>query len=148
MNTSPTTMARHVARAATDFQQQRTGHAPKAVTAVLSGDTLVTTLRSALTPAEEALAKSAAGATQVQENYRNLFDSDCESLRQEIQRIIGVPVREAAAEVETTTGTVVPAFTSGTVVQVFRMAQDLTTKSRVGDGPHQAQLPQPYARAL
>jgi uncharacterized protein YbcI len=121
------TMAEQVAQAARDFQQQRTGHVPKAVTVVLSNDTLVITLQEALTPAEQALAKSAAGAAQVQEFHRQLFASSADSLRREIKRITGVEVREATAEVETTTGTVVQIFTSGTMVQVFRLAEGIST---------------------
>jgi uncharacterized protein YbcI len=119
------TMAEQVAQAARDFQQQRTGHVPKAVTVVLSDDTLVITLHEALTPAERALARSAAGAAKVQEFHRQLFASSAETLRQEIKRITGVDVREATAEVETTTGTVVQVFTSGTMVQVFQLAHGL-----------------------
>ena len=59
------TMAQQVAQAASAFQQQRTGHAPKAVTVVLSDNTLVITLHGVLSPAEEALAKSPAGTAQV-----------------------------------------------------------------------------------
>ena len=125
MDTSPLTMAQQVARAASEFQQQQTGHVPKAVTVVLGGDTLVITLHGALSPAEEALARSPAGAAQVQEFHRQLFANSADSLRQEIKRITGVAVREAAAEVETTAGTVVHAFTSGTVVQVFQLAQSV-----------------------
>ena len=58
MNKINLTMAQQVAQAASDFQRQRTGHVPKAVTAVLSEDTLVITLHGALSPAEEALAKT------------------------------------------------------------------------------------------
>jgi uncharacterized protein YbcI len=126
METLHSTMAEQVAQAARDFQQQRTGHVPKAVTVVLSKDTLVITLHEALTPAERALAKSAAGAAKVQEFHRQLFVNSAETLRQEIKRITGVEVREATAEVETTTGTVVQVFTSGTMVQVFQLAQDIS----------------------
>ena len=80
---------------------------PKSVTVVLSESTLVITLHGALSPAEKALAKSPAGAAQVQEFHRQLFANASDSLRQEIKRITGVEVREAAAEVEPTTGTVV-----------------------------------------
>src|SRR5437867_1595913 len=45
------TMAEQVAETASAFQQQRTGHAPKAVMAVLSAETLVVTLQEALSPA-------------------------------------------------------------------------------------------------
>jgi uncharacterized protein YbcI len=66
MRESNPTMAQQVARAASVFQQQSTGHAPKSVTAVLNEDTLVVTLHGALTPAEKAVAQSPAGAAQVQ----------------------------------------------------------------------------------
>jgi uncharacterized protein YbcI len=123
------TMAQQVALAASAFQQQRTGHAPKSVTVVLSGETLVITLHGALTPAEQALAVNPAGAAQVQEYHRQLFASSSDSLRQEIKRITGVEVREATSEVETATGTVVHAFTSGTMVQVFLLADHLSAET-------------------
>ena len=129
MDKAKLTMAQQVAKVAGAFQQQRTGHAPKVVTVVLSGDTLVITLHDALTPAEQALARSPAGAARVQEFHRQLFADSADSLRQEIQRITGVEVREAAAEVETTTGTVVHAFTTGTMVQVFLLAGGISEEA-------------------
>lgn len=125
MDTAKTTMAEKVAQAAISFHRQRTGHAPKTVTVVLSGDTLVVTLHEALSPAERALAKSAAGAAQVQEFHRQLFAASSGALRQEIAKITGVELREAAAEVEATTGAVVHAFSTGTMVQVFLLAGDI-----------------------
>src|ERR1700678_4301829 len=122
MTTSDASMAQQIARAAMDFEKKRTGHAPKSVTVVMSDNTLMITLHGALSPAERALAKSAAGAAQVQDFHRQLFSSAADALRQEIKRITGVEVREAVAEVEPTTGTVVQAFTTGTVVQVFLLA--------------------------
>lgn len=115
-------MAQRVALAATEFQEQRTGHAPKAVTVVLSEDTLVVTLHDALSPAEKAMAQSPEGAVQVQEFQRQLFLSSVDILRDEIRRITGVAVQEAAVEVETATGAVVHVFTTGTMVQVFQLA--------------------------
>jgi len=112
-------MAQQIARAAISFQRERTGHAPRSATVVLSGDTLVVTLYEALSPAEKSLASTAEGAAKVQEFHRQLFAASAEPLREEIKRITGVPVREAAADVETTSGTVIQAFTSGTMVQVF-----------------------------
>jgi uncharacterized protein YbcI len=117
------TMAQRIAEAASAFQKERTGYAPESVTVVLTGDTLVVTLHGALTKAEKTLARSAAGATQVQEFHRQLFSNSSESLKQEIQKITGVEVRESTAEVETATGAVVHAFTTGTMVQVFLLAQ-------------------------
>ena len=122
MNRSNSTMAQQIAEAASVFEQQRTGRLPKSVTVVLSENTLVITLHGALSPAEQALAKSAAGAAQVQEFHRQLFTNASDSLRQEIKRITGIEVREATAEVEPATGAVVGVFTSGTTVQVFLLA--------------------------
>lgn len=135
MDKPNTTMAQQVAQAAIAFQQQRTGQMPNAVTVVLSGDTLVITLHGALSPAEKALAKSPEGAARVQEFHRQLFTDSASSLRQEIKRITGVEVREAAAEVEANTGTVVHAFTSGTMVQVFLLAQGIASETWNGCGP-------------
>jgi uncharacterized protein YbcI len=118
-------MAQQIAEAACAFEEQRTGHAPKAVTVVLSDNTLVITLHGALSRAEMALAKSPAGAAQMQEFHQRLFANASESFRQEIKRITGIAVREAAVEVEPASGTVVKAFTTGTVVQVFLLARGI-----------------------
>jgi uncharacterized protein YbcI len=135
INQSPSTMAQQIARAASAFEQERTGHVPRSVTVVLSDTTLVVTLHGALTPAEKALAQSPTGAAQVQEFHKRLFSNSCEPLRQEIKRITGVEVREATAEVETTTGTVVQVFTTGTVVQVFLLARDVPADTWSSNGP-------------
>jgi uncharacterized protein YbcI len=119
MNASESAMAQEVAQVAIAYQTERTGHAPASVTVVLSEDTLVITLHDALTEAEKAMALSPAGAAQVQEFHRQLFLNSADSLRKEIKRITGREVREAAAEVEPASGTVVHAFTTGNVVQVF-----------------------------
>ena len=116
------TMAQQVAQAVSAFQERRTGYPPKAVTVVLSDDTLVVTLHEALSPAEMAVARTPEGTAQVQDFHRQLFKSSVDLLREEIKRITGVAVGEAAAEAETTTGAVVHAFTTGTMVQVFQLA--------------------------
>jgi len=116
------TMAQQIAHAASAFEQERTGHTPQSVTVVLGEDTLVITVHGALSPAEKALARSPAGAAELQEFHRQLFTSASGPLRAEIERITGVTVREAAAEVETASGAVVRVFTSGTTVQVFLLA--------------------------
>ena len=131
---SDSNMAQQIAHAAIAFEQQRTGHAPKSVTVVLSDNTLMITLHGALSPAEMALAKSPAGAAQVQDFHRQLFNNSADSLRQEIKRITGVEVREATAEVEPSSGTIVQAFTTGTVVQVFLLACDVPGETWSGSG--------------
>ena len=128
------TMAQRVAQAISVFQEQRTGYLPKAVTVVLSEDTLLITLHGALSPAEKALAQSPEGVDQLQEFHRQLFTNSADDLRQEIKRITGVAVREAIAEVEPTTGTVVQVFTSGTMVQVFLLARSVPAGSWSGNG--------------
>jgi len=115
-------MAEQVAQAISVFQEQRTGYSAKAVTVVLSDDTLVVTLHAALSPAEKALASTPEGAASVQEYHRQLFKDSADLLLEEIKRITGVAVGEAAAEVEATTGAMVHAFTTGTMVQVFQLA--------------------------
>jgi uncharacterized protein YbcI len=134
MHTSNSSMAQQIAHAASAFEQKRTGHAPKSVTVVLSEETLVITLHGALSPAERALAQSPAGAAQVQEFHRQLFANSSEWLRDEIKRISGVAVREAVAEVEPAAGTVVQVFTTGTVVQVFLLAQSIAADTWSGSG--------------
>jgi uncharacterized protein YbcI len=135
MVTSDSTMAQQIAQTASAFEHQRTGHAPKSVTVVLSDDRLVITLHGALSPAEKALAQSPAGAAQMKEFHRQLFASSSDPLRQEIRRITGVEVREAAAEVETVTGAVMQMFASGTVVQVFLLARSVSGDTWSGSVP-------------
>jgi uncharacterized protein YbcI len=127
-------VAQQIAQAAIAFQQQRTGHKPKSAAVVLSGDTLLITLDGALSPAEKALAQSPEGAAQLQEFHRQLFSNSADELRQEIERITGVEVREATAEVETTIGTVAQVFTTGTMVQVFLLARGVPADSWSGNG--------------
>jgi uncharacterized protein YbcI len=134
MNTSESAMAQQVAQAAIAYQTERTGHAPASVTVVLSEDTLVITLHDALSPAEKALATSAEGAAKVQEFHRQLFLTSADSLRKRIKSITGREVREASFEVDPATGSVVHAFTSGTMVQVFLLAEKVLTEICASDG--------------
>ena len=129
MDKPKSTMAKQIAQAAIAFEQRRTGnHVPKSVTVVLSEGTLVITLHDALSPAERVLAKSPAGAAQMQEFHRQLFANSSDSLRQEIKRITGMEVREATTEIEPASGAVVQAFTTGSVVQVFLLAGNAPTE--------------------
>ena len=125
MHTLESTMARHIAEAASASQQQRTGLAPQSATVVLVEDTLVVTLYGALSPAEKTLAQSTLGAAQVQEFHRQLFATSSAPLREEIERIIDVEALNAAGETESITEAVIHAFASGTMVQVFHLAKKL-----------------------
>jgi uncharacterized protein YbcI len=134
MDQANSTVARQIAQAASTFEKYRTGHAPKSVTVVLSAETLVITLHGALSPAEKALVQSPAGAAEMREFHRQLFASASEALRQEIQRITGVAVREATAEIELMTGGVLQLFATGTVVQVFQLTGSLPRCTWSGSG--------------
>lgn len=126
--------AQQIGQAAIAFQKKRTGLSPQSVTVVLSAETLVITLRGALSPIEKALAKSEQGAAQVQEYHRQLFIDSADDLRQVIKRITGVEVCEANMEVETTTGTMVQVFSTGTMVQVFLLARGVPADIWSGNG--------------
>jgi uncharacterized protein YbcI len=143
MTRSSASVAQQLAQAAIAFERQRTGHVPKSATVVLSQDTLVIALHEALSPAEKALAQSPAGAAQMQEYHRQLFANASDALRQEIRRITGVEVREATAEVEPTSGTVVHAFTTGTTVQVFLLAHSVPADSWSGSESGETASPSP-----
>jgi len=119
---SPQMMAEEIAREATAFQQQRTGHEPRSVSVVFGGDTVVVTMHGALSPAELAMGQSAEGAAKVREFHRQLFLADAGTIRQKIKRITGMEVREASADVDPTCGAVIHVFTSGTMVQVFLLS--------------------------
>ena len=131
MATPALIMAQNIAQAASSMELERTGHLPSSVTVVLSDDILVVTLHEAMTLAEKALAKSPAGAAQVQEFHKQLFTNSADPLRLEINRISGRLVLEADADVEPRTGSVVHAFTSGTIVQVFLLATVNPADTRV-----------------
>jgi uncharacterized protein YbcI len=134
MNKAYSTVAHQIAQAATAFERQRTGQVPKSVTVVVSGDTVMITLHGVLSPAEKVLAQSPAGAAQVREFHRQLFANACGGLREEIKRITGVEVREATAEVEAESGTVMQVFTSGTMVEVFLLAHAVPVDAWSGNG--------------
>lgn len=128
-------MAQQIAQAASTLELQRTGHLPNSVIVALSDDILVVTLHEPLTPAEKTLAKTEAGAAQVQQFHQQLFSSSSDPLRLEINRITGRVVREAAAEVEPSTGSVVHAFTTGSMLQVFLLTRNSVTEAWNGNEP-------------
>src|SRR6478609_1896565 len=115
------TVTEQLAQAARNFQTKQTGRTPTNVTVVISEDTLVFTLHEVLSRAEQELAQSAEGAADLREYHQQLFRNSVASLRQEIERITGRKVREAAAEVDPGSGSVTHMFTTGTTVQVFLM---------------------------
>src|SRR5439155_5683890 len=86
---------------------------------------------------------STAGAAQLQQFHRELFLNSCAPLRQAIEGITGVQVREATMDVETASGTVVQVFSTGTAVQVFLLAGHVEADSWGGsDGQPSAAMTQ------
>ena len=129
MDKTELTIAQQLADAARNFQIRQTGRAPTTVTVVMTEDTLVVTMHEALSPAEQALARSPEGAANLREFHKELFRNSVGSLQKEIERITGRTVREAAAEVDPGTGSVIHAFTTGTTVQVFLLADSIASES-------------------
>jgi len=127
--------AKQIAGAAKAFEQDRTGHRPKSVTVVLGNEALVIVLHGALSEAEKTLARDPHGAAQVQEFHQQLFASAAGPLRREIERITGVKVREATAELEPPAGQVCKVLASGTIVQVFLLAGNVDTDVWSDDQP-------------
>ncbi len=128
MDKTESTMAQQLADAVRNFQIQQTGRAPTKVSVVMSEDTLVVTLHEALSPAEHAMAKSPEGAANLREFHQQLFRNSVSSLRKDIERITGRKVCDAAAEVDPGTGSVIHAFTTGTTVQVFLLADSVPSE--------------------
>ena len=113
-------MTDQIAQAVWEFEQEHAGHNPRAVSVVLSDDILVIKLHEALTPAEILLAGTAVGAGWLQECHNHLFPSASDSLWHEIERITGRRLQEAA-DTEARTAAIQYAFSTGTLVQVFRL---------------------------
>ncbi len=79
MDKAKSSMAQQNAQAEITFDQRRTGNqTPKSVSVVLSEGALVSMLHDALSPAEKELAKTPAGAAQMQEFHRQLFAGSSE----------------------------------------------------------------------
>ncbi len=68
----------------------------------------------------------------MREFHRRLFAASCDALRRQIASITGVEVLEAAAEVEASSGAVVHVLKTGTMVQVFQLAQGVPVDAWAG----------------
>ncbi|HKQ47955.1 MAG TPA: Na-translocating system protein MpsC family protein [Phycisphaerae bacterium] len=128
-------MARQIAEAIGNFELRTGSYLPKSITVVMSDSTLVITLHGALSPVEQTLAQSASGADRLQEFHQALFANAPGSLRQEIKKITGMEVCEAATEIEPAAGAVAKVSTSGTVVHVLLLEGGVPTDTWSGMGP-------------
>ena len=97
------TMAQQIAQAASAYEQQRTGLAPRSVTVPLPRRRSSSRC-SGLCPRPRRPFPTPGGQCELQEFHRQLFAGSSESHGEEIKRITG-STRESTAEVETATGT-------------------------------------------
>jgi uncharacterized protein YbcI len=122
MTETTSTIAQEIARAAIAFQHEATGIAPESCTVLMGEQTLVVTLQDALSLAEKQMASTPEGAARVNEFHQRLFQSSAAALHVELQRILGVAIRESSIEMEPVAGRFVEVFPSGALVQVFLLA--------------------------
>ncbi len=133
MNNITLKMAQQIANATSALEEKRTGHQPHAVTVVLSEDILVVTLHEAFSPAEKELAKTVVGAVQVEDYHKQLFANSSDPLRLEINRLSGRVVMEADAVVEPATGSVIHAFSTGRLMQVYLLTKNIFMEPESGN---------------
>jgi uncharacterized protein YbcI len=152
MEAYQSTAAQRVAEAAFAAEHLRTGHDPESVRVVLGADTVVITVYGALSPAERTLGADPQGAARVRDFHRQLFATSCADLRRQIEQIVGVPVREASAEVPTASDATLSVFTTGTMVQVFLLTGDVPSAmdgacERFGNASGRPSLVEPDRKA-
>lgn len=123
--TKSTMVLQELADAAREFQMQQTGRAPSKVYVVIDENMLEVTLHEALSPAEQALASTPEGATNLHEFYHQLFRNSAASLGKQVERITGRKICEFASQIDPGTGRIVHAFTTGATVQVI-LLDDVT----------------------
>ena len=126
MTEATSTIARDVAQAAIAFQREATGISPEACTVLMGEQTLVVTLQDALSLAEKQMARTPEGAARVNEFHQRLFQASSGALHRELQRILGVEVRQSSIEMEQPTGRFVEVFPSGALVQVFLLTHPVS----------------------
>jgi len=135
INQSPSTMAQQIARAASAFERERTGHVPRSVTVVLSDTTLVVTLHGALSPAEQALARSPAGAAQIQEFHKRCLAIPASRYGRRSSASPGWRCARRPRRSRRRPEPSCKCFTTGTVVQVFLLARDVPADTWSSNGP-------------
>ena len=125
MSKRDSTVAQQINKLADVFQRPRMGLAPKAMASALSEGRLAGTLNKFVTPSGKALVWSPKGTVQVQKFHPRLFTNSSEFMRPEYAPITDRQVRDAVTQIELELGTVVHAFRTGAMVQVFRLAPDV-----------------------
>jgi uncharacterized protein YbcI len=119
MNQPKRTIGQRIARAARAFEMRRTQQSHKWVAVFMNEETMVIALHSILTESEKALARSPAGAAQVQEFHVRLFATLSATLRRKIKSITGLEVHDVTAEIDPTGCSVVQLLTTDTVGEEF-----------------------------
>ena len=132
MDRPDSTLARQIARAVSAFELERTGCLSQSVTVVLRDNALVIVLHQASSPAQRPLPKILAGAARVPESIRPLLATASDPLRDQIEIITGVELREANGDDEAIRCAVMERVPSDTVVLVFLFAQIVPANSWSG----------------
>lgn len=114
-------------------QQLRTGHPSRQVDVAFAGDALVMVLHDALTITEKKLAQDPQAADQLQAFHRELFLSSSNAMKQEIARVTGRAVRETVSELETESGSLVYAPSTGVMIQVYMLNPEANQEIGRGD---------------
>lgn len=107
-----------IAQGVWDFELERTGYAPEAVSVVLNNDILVIKRHRALAPAERFLA---ATDDWLHGFPRDRLISPSDTIWQDIERITGREFYECTAETEHFASNIQHVFATGALVQVFRL---------------------------
>lgn len=136
MTYSSLTITAKVAHTVHDFQRQRTGYTPKSVTVVLSDGMMVITLLEALTPAETILCQTEKGTVRLRDFHAELVRDSLGLLGAEIERISGIPLQEVVVDIDSITGDIIHIYATGTPLQVFKLAGDLSVETLIESESH------------
>jgi uncharacterized protein YbcI len=122
-------LSERIARAAIAVHEQQTSQEARSVRVVMAGKMITVTLTGILSPAEQAMARTPAGATKVQDFHRELSLHWSDALCSQIQQIVRLEVQEVRADADPTSGTFVPASTAGKRVQLFLLSDSLAAET-------------------
>jgi len=112
-------LARQVAHAAGSFEHRLLGRAPSSITVASAGGLMTVFVHEPLAPVERRLVRDADGAARVRALHHDLFDDALDALVVEIRRRTGVMLCGAITHLDTATGSILKAFTTGPCVDLF-----------------------------
>jgi hypothetical protein len=87
------------------------------------------------------LAQTLVGASRIEELQKQLFEAAGDVLRHDIERITGTPVVDTSAAVDRENGSVIRSFPSGTLVQIYLLASNVSPQHWSGTDPSDPEMP-------